>query len=418
MAFNILELLNHFLNNEQVIDELIEAKRLTFDHIEDNLARIIIYFTMTKDENIHQNPIDLIKKFNFGLNFEHFYNEDGSFTTYGKNFIEKGYLTHSFNGGMVEDVKRYGLNFLEFLPQEKRKAYESLWAVIDELENLLDCHSPYSVNEHNEHLDDTDKSYLSILSYNSIAYTMRVSPERLYLGILKSPIFYKNAEVIVGETKKQYMFNYLSKRINDLPNITELKKFELLEKAKHLTNFFCTKKPIIAVYDASKMQDMEAVRNYYLENSPTIRKKIAEIFKTDLESEYFLRIAEETEWLWITNMMVKSSSIPPESLIGYVETLDQFSIMQQIARRCGLKMGEKFNSAEPSKKIGNSTIQSLRYVLPNAKSSEDLDEIYREFMKLNGTLPEPERKKFLNEYNIIKSKINKDKGSSSLGMEI
>lgn len=65
------------------------------------------------------------------------------------------------------------------------------------------------------------------------------------------------------------MFNCLSKRINALPNITEFEKIELLEKAKHLTNFFCTKKPIIAVYDASKMQDMEAVRNYSL----TIRKK-------------------------------------------------------------------------------------------------------------------------------------------------
>lgn len=378
---NVSDALNELFGNKKFMQSIIIESNYNIELIKDALANVIKYYITTRDESIDYEYKEIKAKYSNKI--IPIFKDDNSqeMTKEGKNAIQNGFLTHSFNGYKKERIQKYGLNYMEQVTSEERKEILEARQLLEKLEDYIGK-SIYVKNEEEKASDSSihDKIvYLTSPGGKTILYGQNYSPERLYEGPLKQFLGFEE-EIIVGETKEDYMFRLAKRKIETLVSAKEQKK--ALEVAKKVINYYCSKNPCFALIDMTNIQDVHMCDLIYDENEAiTLKEMIKKQGFRTVDDFYTKDIRHNgVENCNLANLVVLSKDIPKEA-VSIVEMMDVFEIKQQVARALGAKIGQTIDYNDCYVK-GVSNIENLLSVIKNAKNPWELSEIKKQYKNI------------------------------------
>ena len=162
-----------------------------------------------------------------------------------KNILDKGFVTHSFNGYNLESVLKSGLGGKSNFDDKIEKAF-------DLLEGALGKSRFYS-----EQKNSSDEIYYTAPGAKTFNYACSFSPERLYLGILSQEKG-EALPIVLGETKAEYMTRVLDSKLEKL-GLNDEQLISLKNAGNFLVKSFCTNPPQVALIPInSKHYDLDA----------------------------------------------------------------------------------------------------------------------------------------------------------------
>ena len=175
---------NKLLKDETFLEELINVSGLANSAYE--ISKIIEYYIVSDDKNTNytfSELKDIIDNFSYD-NFD-----------YSKN-MENLILAHATNGYNKSNIKKNGFTNNDF--------DKALGEKIEYVENFLGK-STYLVNQRpkQENSENFNYMFFTLPGSLSVEYSMKISPERLHMGIL----FQDSPELLpykVGEGRKSY----------------------------------------------------------------------------------------------------------------------------------------------------------------------------------------------------------------------
>lgn len=353
---NLSKLLNRIYSNKKIMDSIISSSE-TVNEIDRKMAEIMKYYIVTRDNKVRSydfitKRIDrcqdyIVNRKKGQLKFEAYFN----------NCILDGVVTHAFNGYNLDKVKRYGLGDERIFDKELTKNLQRLEEDLGSSEYVL-CQS-----------SDTSEIYYSGVGDTSFYYACYLSPERLYLGPLEG---FDNEQIILGESKYNFMLRVLKNKIYSKCNINE--QSELVKVAEDVISKLCTKKPVIALIpiqrddfelnasDASAKDNMKSLSEYLIKNI-NLSARRSEDGKLKYDPILGSRFDVFTENYWevtnLDNLVSRGVRVPPKYL-NFVIVPDDFELTQRLALSKGCNKGDKidYHYNTPS------SIVKINYILP------------------------------------------------------
>ncbi|MBR3613832.1 MAG: HD domain-containing protein [Clostridia bacterium] len=376
---NLAETLNKVFGNKKFILSLMNGlKTYTSEVIEKRLSKVLCYYIATKDSrtNYSYQEIELRSK--------EIYSEFRDTASY-KHIIENGVLTHAFNGSKRHRLEKYGFNYMNLMPGKEKRQVEEMRKKLEFLEGVLGK-STYAISSgYNAKLPEGAHAvFVSSPGTKTIHYTLKKSPERFYLGPAKQSSQEGMAEpIVVGETKKTYIMrvlkNKIDKKISDKKSIQYIKA---IEAAKALTEYYCSNRPAFVLLSMEKLKNVNIGYKEFHEGNTYVLNELIKwnMPRIRLDGFFTDKAGDADETNNFENLVIASNEIPNEAIIGIVEMMDEFEMKQLFARKKGLKIGDLmyencFYKGEPN-------IEQLMGTITPEKTLEELEEIYRKFLKI------------------------------------
>lgn len=368
---NLSKLLNRIYSNKKIMDSIISSSE-TVNEIDRKMAEIMKYYIVTRDNKMRSydfitKRIDrcqdyIVNRKKGQLKFEAYFN----------NCILDGVVTHAFNGYNLDKVKRYGLGDERIFDKELTKNLQRLEEVLGSSEYVL-CQS-----------SDPSEIYYSGVGDTSFYYACYLSPERLYLGPLEG---FDNEQIILGESKYNFMLRVLKNKIYSKCNINE--QSELVKVAEDVISKLCTKKPIIALIpiqrddfelnasDASAKDNMKSLSEYLIKNI-NLSARRSEDGKLKYDPILGSRFDVFTENYWevtnLDNLVSRGVRVPPKYL-NFVIVPDDFELTQRLALSKGCNKGDKidyhYNTPSSIVKINSILPKETIKVIKNSEKVEN-----------------------------------------------
>ncbi len=274
-----------------------------------------------------------------------------------KNILSNPILCHAFNGVNLEKVIKYGLGSEKIIDEDIAKKMDTVEAHFGHLHNYYN----YQLNSRNE-------IYVGFPGFSEMEFATKFSPERLFLGLL----YQRDNEclpMIMGETKKGYYTRVLDNNIDKLE--CKADKDMLKSLGHEIVDKFCTKRPIIALFDTYSKnynlvaRDFERCIDIPIEKYLKINLKF---FALGNPIDVFSRNKCGKNIFEVDDIAICDNIIPPTSL-GLVEVPDGYELRQYLAYVKGAKMGDLVDFQSGKRVEENGIIN----VLDNKKEKEFVD---------------------------------------------
>lgn len=249
-----------------------------------------------------------------------------------KNILQKGYVTHSFNGYSFDKVKKYGLGSSKIYDQKLSDDLTYLESIFGE--------SKYYKNQGNTH----SEIYYTAPGAKTFHYACGYSPERLWLGILQQERE-TALPIIIGETKSQYANRIIESKLNAL-TLPKEEEQKVLKAAKSVIEKLCTKKPVVALIPTNPKGCKLTCNHATTKNKsnltlPELLTKDTGTYSPTNPETFF---TENTHLIEFNNMgnLVSTNPIPAKNLT-FFEVEDGFTITQNLALANGLALGDELD---------------------------------------------------------------------------
>jgi len=244
-----------------------------------------------------------------------------------ENILQKGYITHAFNGYNLEAVKKYGLG-------DPRVFDEKL-----EEDLTFFCEKLGESRFYDYQGNKRDEFYYSSPGKMSFHYACKYSPERLWEGPLGQP-YDDTLPIIVGESRADYAIRVMNHKLEKL-DVSEEEKKHIAEVGMRVIDALCTKKPVIALIplksDNYQLTAYLSSTTYeYNDENPKIEDRMAWDGEGMLSRDpfYFFRSRNFAD-------LVHVGRIPPEEL-EFIEVEDAFVLKQMwTVVNYGLQVGDE-----------------------------------------------------------------------------
>lgn len=253
-----------------------------------------------------------------------------------ENIFSNPILCHAFNGDNYEKVLRYGLGDYRILDKK-------FLSMMDEIESAFEKLDTY----YHSQLNQRNEFFAGFPGFAELEFVAKNSPERLFLGIFNQKIA-QSEPIIIGETKKGYYTRVIDHKIDALKDCLDKDKIKNI--AHDIVNKFCSKRPILALFDAFSKNG-----EYNLTTLDFIRSKCISL------KDYIFRQRERivnpvesfsrfpcSKNLTDLDDIALYDSIVPSNALGFVEMPDSYEIKQYLAFIRGCEWGDQidFHSGE------------------------------------------------------------------------
>ncbi len=270
------------------------------------------------------------------------------FTNYFDNVITNGYLTHSFNGYMLEHYRKNGIG----AKLEDAELTEN-FAILEKYIGVSHYVARYAKS--------IPEFYVTSPGNNSIYYALMQSPERLWHG----PLSQKNEEnpilPVVGETKSQYAMRIVESKIAKR-NLTEEEKSIVREAAKIIFDKLCTTNPMVAFIPIRNLANSYVLKSgifyksldgipemdYVRSKGKTLweylsSQKYFDATKKQVDTTFFCKnYGGDWDWSELDDLSVLGTILPFDD-IEIVQFEDSFSAVQRMLKQSGMEDGTPFN---------------------------------------------------------------------------
>ncbi len=247
------------------------------------------------------------------------------------NIMTNPILCHAFNGANLEKVVKYGLGSDKVIDEDIAKNINELESSFGTIKNYYH----FQLNSRNEF-------YAGFPGFSEMEFATKYSPERLFLGILNQD---KNQELpmILGETKKGYYTRVIDHKIDLLECRIDKDKLKWL--GHNIVNKFCTKRPIIALFDTYSPKYNLVVRDFMKNEDVPIEKFLKinlKFYALGNPVDAFSRYTCGKNIFDVDDMSICDNVIPPTSL-GLIEVPDGYELRQYLAHVKGARWGDKID---------------------------------------------------------------------------
>lgn len=384
---NLAQILNKVLNSKALLKDLMSGMEFfDFATIQRRLATILYYYVITRDTQTNYTFDEIERKyylseysFREGITYDH--------------MMLYGVLTHACNGYKKERIEKYGFDYLSKLSSEDSTFLNEIRAKLEKLESILGKNTYTVMSNYSSRIPEGAQAvYMSTPGTKTIYYSAKRSPERFFEGPAnQSPV--NEEPIVVGETKYSYTMRVLRKKIKKslLAGKINLSEYgEYLSLAEELTNYYCSKLPIVVLLSLEKLKN---ARIGYQEFREDDCETLEEFFKINISRikhrGFFTYEAEDSrEFNDMDNIVTISSDIPNDAIIGIVDVMDEFELRQLFAKSRGLKIGDVFNSC--GEYVREPNVEQLIATITPDKTKEQLEEIQERYLKIR---EEQQRKK-------------------------
>lgn len=249
----IAKRINMLLSDSTFLNKLISNNNVSYD-----ISIIIKYYILSDEKKVdysYEELIEIINKFN---------QEALDLTNYGDNIV----LANASNGYLKHHIERNGfkgINFDPLLTNELEYVEEKL--------NVGSSHSKFQ-----NQLNDNDYIYFTTPGSLVVDYAMKISPERLYLGILNG---IETMPYILGEGKISYCKRYLNEILQEkgLEDDNILKNY-----IDDILNKLCKDDPIINLFPSKTRKGSIDIYTGYIGNGE--KKKVEDYMQSTFD--YFV----------------------------------------------------------------------------------------------------------------------------------
>ncbi len=245
-----------------------------------------------------------------------------------ENIFSNPILCHAFNGDNYEKVLQYGLGDYRVLD----KKYLRMMDEIESAFESLDTYYHFQLNKRNEF-------FAGFPGFAEMEFVTKNSPERHFLGIFNQKIA-QSEPIIMGETKKGYYTRVIDHKIDALENCLDKDRLKCI--GHKIVNKFCSKRPILALFDAvskdgeynlitrdcMKCKDMPIKEYIFLQSDRILNP-----------TEAFSRSTCGKNLTDLDDMGIYDSIVPGHAL-GLVEMPDSYEIKQYLAFIRGCEWGD------------------------------------------------------------------------------
>mgnify|MGYP004454991147 CR=1 FL=1 len=249
----ITKRINMLLSDSTFLSKLISNNNFSYD-----ISQIIKYYILSGEKRVdysYEELIEIINKFN---------QEELNLTDYEDNII----LANASNGYLKHHIEKRGFKGINFDP--------ILTNELEYVEEKLNVGSGH--NKFQNELNDNDYIYFTTPGSLVVDYAMKISPERLYLGILNG---IETMPYILGEGKISYCKRYLNKILQEkeLENDNILKNY-----IDDILNKLCKDDPIISLFPSKTRKGSLDVYTAHIGNGE--KKKVEDYIQSS--SDYFV----------------------------------------------------------------------------------------------------------------------------------
>lgn len=349
-AKKIANKVNKLLSDSKFLNDLISSNDAI--SISYEISKIIEYYILTNDNECNYT----YEEFHEVYNSEDTYNLFQEFDkeAYRKNMI----LANSSNGYSKKNILKNGFKNINF--DEKLK--EELEYVENKLEK-----SRYIENQSKSNSQEDEYLYFTTPGSLVVEYSMKLSPERLYLGILKG---INQTPYILGEGKINYCKRIIERKVKET-HIENDEKINIY--IEDILNKMCSKNPIINLFpEKTKNNQIKAwgssISDEY--NPQDLSEFIYDEFTEGYaDFENGGSFGENSANLVTTNTNLRNKDI------GIIDIPDWFECLEIKARSKGYKNGEMIDvntfekierelsrNDEKQQEIIENNIQSLEYL--------------------------------------------------------
>lgn len=253
-----------------------------------------------------------------------------------ENIFSNPILCHAFNGDNYEKVLKFGLGNYKILDKKYLKKIDKVESVFTDLDSFYQ----FQLNKRNEF-------FAGFPGFAEMEFVAKNSPERLFLGIFNQKIA-QSEPIIIGETKKGYYTRVIDHKIDALKDCLDKDKIKNI--AHDIVNKFCSKRPILALFDAFSKNG-----EYNLTTLDFIRSKSISLKDYIFHQrerivnpiESFSRFSCSKNLTALDDIALYDSIVPSNAL-GFVEMPDSYEIKQYLAFIRGCEWGDQidFHSGE------------------------------------------------------------------------
>ena len=344
-------LIQELINDKDFMGKLLAYSGNDIDVLCTYLGDIMVYYALSNDTNLDYSLEELL-------------NKRGEVDLYSIDEIkEKGFFTHSCNGGMIEQIKNNGLG-------SPLNTNEKLYSALTRLEQRLNTTGQYTKQQSGK----SDEVYFTSAGATSFGYACNFVPERLFLGILRQGQD-QNIPVEVGENKKDYYRKVIYQKFGDNINTDIMADIETV-----LNGYFSDSNYIVSF----KADEVISTDNIYMEvvgenNKINLGQHIEDNCRYG--NFFTTRVGSNSNTNNMDNLVMINTIIPPEKL-RFLKVPDRYDLIQLIALCKGLQQGEKidyfsFDRVENKEKnISQSPNTSMTQKLGRESASEMSDTLY------------------------------------------
>lgn len=310
----IAKYINLLLNNEEFLEDLIANDNISYD-----LSEIIKYYILSNEKKCnygYKELIEIIRKFNIS---------ELDLTNYEENII----LANSSNGYLKKYIEKNGFNGINFDFQLSEE--------LDYIEKKLNSENGHFKFQNRENNHD----YIFFTTPGSLVveYAMKISPERLYLGILYG---IEMMPYILGEGKISYCKRYLEQIIQE----KGLQEDDKLEKyIDDVLNKLCSEDPIINLFPAETKQGQLEAYTSFVGNGK--KKKIRDFVTSTsdlfVNSSADFSIGGSAGGTNVGDLVTDDVNKISKSEIGTINIPDWFKCLEISAKQKGYKVGDEID---------------------------------------------------------------------------
>lgn len=270
------------------------------------------------------------------------------FTNYFDNVITNGYLTHSFNGYMLNHYKRNGIG----AKLDDPELTES-FAVLEKYLGVSHYVARYAKT--------IPEFYVTSPGNNSIYYALMQSPERLWHGPLSQRDEENPVLPVVGETKSQYAMRIIEDKITKR-NLSDEEADVVRKSARILFDKLCTTKPVIAFIPIRLLMESYVLKSgifyksldgypemdYVRETGKTLhdylcKQKYFNAETKQVDSTFFCKnFGGDWDRSELDDISVLGTIIPFDN-VETIEFEDSFSVVQRMMKQWGVADGTPFD---------------------------------------------------------------------------
>ena len=337
--------LGRVFKNSRFIHEAILDENGNFvgrDNYYDILNSALQYYILTRDTKL-LSPSDIREKMAAPYEMPIFADKTQKLADdlIKDNLIDNGVMTVSFNGYKKDRISALGFDPPRTM--EEKQKYPNGRELISQLEDLIGK-SNYTISEEiAENQSKTgDMVYFTSPGAKTIGYALGFSPERLFEGPLRQDG--PRMPMIVGETKAQYYYRVAEAKLKNKYIDTTSADYQVgLEIAKKTVDFFCSKRPAVALVDVKDIRYKEVWNGVVTEKGGTpLQVRIEDAISMGLLNFFTQDFANGVEGNNIENLAIRQSDIPREA-VHVFDMPDMFEIYQLAAKEKGLQFGDLIN---------------------------------------------------------------------------
>ncbi len=248
-----------------------------------------------------------------------------------ENIMTNPILCHAFNGVNLKRVLKYGLGSEQIIDKN-----------IAQKLNEVEQHFGSMHNYYHFQLNSRNEIYSGFPGFAEMEFATKYSPERLFLGILHQKEN-ESLPMIMGESKKGYYTRVIDHKIDNM--VVNADKDMLKTLAHEIVKKFCSKRPIIALFDAYSDDYKLVVHDFMKCSDVPIEKYLKNnlrFYALSNPVDVFSRSSCGHNIFDVDDMAICDNIISSKS-IGFVEVPDGYELKQYLAHVQGAKWGDRID---------------------------------------------------------------------------